>query len=116
MKPIKIIFDDISKIANLGQVVSKSIASWIIVSSKCVDGLSNGNLLFSASKIANKFIAIKQRKKSNNAQELDEINLEIEIKSIFHQETTINHKINKIVTGSTIAKTKASLAHQSHQK
>ncbi len=42
------ILDANSIIAKCFELVSSNIASWIIVSSKWVAGLSNGNLLFSA--------------------------------------------------------------------
>ena len=49
-----IIFEANSNINNVFQELSSNIASCIIVSSRCVDGLSNGNLLFSAKNIVKK--------------------------------------------------------------
>lgn len=64
MNPIRFTFAASSMIPSAGQLVSRSMASWIIVNSRCVVGLSNGYLLFSArimyrSMIPNRIIWIK---------------------------------------------------------
>jgi len=48
MNPVRFIFEASSIIHKVGQLVPNNIASWIMVSSRWVVGLSNGYLLFSA--------------------------------------------------------------------
>jgi len=115
-KAIRFIFEDISIIASFIPVVSSNIASWIIVNSRCVDGLSNGNRLFSANSIVNKIIDNIKMKKLTTISVFNFKKLNIDNKSIFQLDKTTKNNINNIVTGSTIAKTNDSLDAHNPQK
>jgi len=105
-----------SKIKSVFQLLSKSIASWIIVSSKCVDGLSNGNLLFSAKNTKNNVIAKIKEIIDIHKLLLFKKKLDIPDKFISQFDKTTNQVISNIVIGSLIDNTNASLEAHNHQK
>lgn len=105
-----------SKIKSVFQLLSKSIASWIIVSSKCVDGLSNGNLLFSAKNTKNNVIAKIKEIIDIHKSLLFEKKFDIPDKFISQFDKTTNQVISNIVIGSLIDNTNASLEAHNHQK
>ena len=105
-----------SKIKSVFQLLSKSIASWIIVSSKCVDGLSNGNLLFSAKNTKNNVIAKIKEIIDIHKSLLFEKKFDIPDKFISQFDKTTNQVISNIVIGSLIDNTNPSLEAHNHQK
>jgi len=98
------------------QLVSNNIASCIIVNSKCVDGLSKGNLLFSAKNIKKKIIDKNHIMIIFHKSSVFWKNEDMSDKFIFQPENTTNHVIIKITNGSLTNKTNHSLAAHNHQK